>query len=48
MNICSLFRWQTGGLVYQGPDWPCFLNALELNAGSIDGDLVIAQAKPTP
>jgi hypothetical protein len=48
MNLSSLLRWQTGMLVYQDPDWPCFLNALELNAGSIYGDLVIAQAKSTP
>jgi len=35
-------------LVYQGSDWPCFIKGLELNPRSIYGDLVIAQAKPTP
>jgi hypothetical protein len=38
----------TIALVYQAPDWPCFINAVALNHGSIYGDLVIAQAKSTP
>jgi len=48
MNIYSVFRWRTEVLVYQATDWPCIINALELNRGSIYGDLVIAQAKSTP
>jgi hypothetical protein len=48
MNINSFLFWRTGVLVYQAPDWPCFIKALELNGGSIYGDLVIAQGKSTP
>jgi len=48
MNIGSFFSRHTGPLVYQGPDWPCFIKGLGLNDGSIYGDLVIAQAKSTP
>lgn len=35
-------------LVYQDLDWPWFIKAIELNPGSVYGDLVIAQAKSTP
>lgn len=35
-------------LVYQASDCPSFINAVALNAGSIYGDLVIAQVKSTP
>jgi len=35
-------------LVYQDPDWPCFIKAIGLNARSIYGELVIAPAKSTP
>jgi hypothetical protein len=48
VNNCSVFARHAAALVYQGPDWPCFIKAIELNAGSIYGDLVIAQGKSTP
>ena len=48
LNLDSILRWRTGALVYQAPDWPCYINALELNRGSIYGDLVIARAESTP
>jgi hypothetical protein len=48
MNLHSFFRWQTSMLVYQAPDWPCFINAVALNRGSIYGELVIALAYSTP
>jgi hypothetical protein len=48
MNKYSMFGPWVSALVYQAPDWPCFINAIALNAGSIDGELVIAQAKSTP
>jgi hypothetical protein len=48
MKRDSLLCWRTEGLVYQAPDWPWFIKAVELNARSIYGDLVIAQAKSTP
>jgi hypothetical protein len=48
MNKYSMFGPWASALVYQAPDWPCFINAIALNAGSIDGELVIAQAKSTP
>lgn len=48
MNLYSYLVWQTDVLVYQDPDWPCFIKALGLNPGSIYGELVIAQAKSTP
>ncbi|MCP3461985.1 hypothetical protein [Bradyrhizobium sp. CCGUVB23] len=35
-------------LVYQAPDQPCFVIPLELNAGSLYGDLVIAWIDSTP
>jgi hypothetical protein len=44
----SYFAWRTDSLVYQDPDWPCFIKAIELNRRSIYGDLVIAQARSTP
>jgi len=48
MNICSALGRHTIVVVYQAPDWACFINAVELNDRSIYGDLVIAQAKSTP
>jgi hypothetical protein len=48
VNFDSLLRCCAKALVCQAPDWPWFIKALELNARSIYGDLVIAQAKSTP
>jgi hypothetical protein len=48
MNSYPIFGLWASALVYQAPDWPCFINAIALNAGSIYGELVIAQAKSTP
>jgi hypothetical protein len=48
MNNDSTFGPWASALVYQAPDWPCFINTIALNAGSIYGELVIAQAKSTP
>ena len=44
----TLYYRLTGTLVYQAPDWACYINAVALNRGSIYGDLVIAQAESTP
>jgi hypothetical protein len=48
VNLNSLFNQWPSALVYQEADWPCFINAVALNSGSIYGELVIAQAKSTP
>ena len=48
MNQNSVLSRHTIALVYQARDWPCIIKALVLNAGSIYGDLVIAQAISTP
>lgn len=48
MDLYSIFGRLANALVYQATDWPCFVKAVALNPGSIDGDLVIAQAKSTP
>jgi hypothetical protein len=46
--LCSIFSRCATALVYQVSDWPCYIKGLELNSGSIYGDLVIAQVKSTP
>lgn len=48
MNFCTIFCWRAIALAYQATDWACFIKGLALNAGSIYGELVIAQAKSTP
>jgi hypothetical protein len=48
MNLDSVLSWWIDALVYQAADWPWFIKALELNHGSIYGDLVIAPGKSTP
>jgi hypothetical protein len=48
LNANSPFCPRANALVYQAPDWACFINAIALNDGSIYGELVIAQAESTP
>jgi hypothetical protein len=48
VNLNPFLGWCAVILVYQRPDWPFFINEVALNAGSIYGDLAIAQAKSTP
>jgi hypothetical protein len=48
MNIDSFFRGQPVALVYQAPDQPCFVIVVEMNHGSLYGDLVIARIDSTP
>jgi hypothetical protein len=35
MNKYSMFRWRTGMLVYQAPDWAWFIKGKEMNRRSI-------------
>jgi hypothetical protein len=42
MNFGSEFYRCATALVYQVADWPCFINEVALNGGSIYGDLAIA------